>query len=672
MSEQTTETLRETKHESFATMLEENLSGVIMQPGELITADVVEADDNYVIVSAGLKSDAEIPAAEFKNAAGELTVKVGDQVEVTLEAVEDGFGQTRMSRERALRTRAWGELTRAFEDNTVVRGVITGKVKGGFTVEIQTLRAFLPGSLVDVRPVKDSAYIEGRELEFKIIKLDQHRNNIVVSRRAIVENELTEEREKLLGTLEEGQVVKGVVKNLTEYGAFVNLGGLDGLLHITDMAWRRVKHPSEVLGVGDEIEARVLKFDREACRVSLGLKQLGEDPWLDLSRRHPLGSRLFGKVTNITDYGAFVEIEDGVEGLVHLSEMNWTNRNIHPSRVCHVGDEVEVMVLDIDPERRRVSLGMKQCTPNPWEEFAAAHKKGDTITGRIRSITDFGVFIGIEGGIDGLVHLSDLSWDRPGGEVVTEFKKGNELTVVVLAVDAGRERISLGLKQVTEDPFVVFVSQHGKGSAVRGTVKEVTAKGASVALAPGVDGYLRAAEIARERVEDARTALNKGDAIEAKITSIDRKDRHISLSIKVRETELEGEAAQEYKARDVDLGGAKLGDKLKARLGAPTVDALADSAGDGEAGSGGGAGEVGAGDGAAGDAVTPSRHPRSPLSGGGDGEAGAGGGDGDDAGDGAAAGDGAGAGAAADDSAMAAAAESTDQAQESPEADKAV
>ena len=599
MTEQTTtQSLRETPPtppESFAALLEENLSGVIMQPGELITADVIEAGDDYVIVSAGLKSDAEIPAAEFKNAAGELTVQVGDQVEVTLEAVEDGFGNTRMSRERALRTRAWGELTQAFEDSTVVHGVITGKVKGGFTVEIKTLRAFLPGSLVDVRPVKDAAYIEGRELEFKIIKLDQGRNNIVVSRRAIVENELTEEREKLLNTLEEGQIVKGVVKNLTEYGAFVNLGGLDGLLHITDMAWRRVKHPSEVLGVGDEIEARVLKFDREQSRVSLGLKQLGEDPWLDLARRQPVGSRLFGKVTNITDYGAFVEIEEGVEGLVHLSEMNWTNRNIHPSKVCHVGDEVEVMVLDIDPERRRVSLGMKQCTPNPWEEFATAHKKGDVITGRIRSITDFGIFIGIEGGIDGLVHLSDLSWDRPGNEVVTEFKKGNELTVVVLAVDAGRERISLGLKQVTEDPFVVFVTTNGKGSAVKGAVREVTAKGATVKLAPGVEGYLRASEISRERIEDARSALNKGDEIEAKITSIDRKDRHISLSIKVRETELEGEAAQEYKARDVALGGAKLGDKLKEQLGKQTEPAAgeASAAAESAAAADDGAGVVG-------------------------------------------------------------------------------
>ena len=444
--------------ENFETLLEESLSAVVMRPGELIMGDVVEANEDYVIVSAGLKSDAEIPAAEFKNAAGELTVKVGDQVEVALEAVEDGTGSTRMSRERAMRVRAWAELADAQEEGRIINGVITGKVKGGFTVDVNGLRAFLPGSLVDVRPVKDSAYIEGRELDFKIIKLDQPRNNIVVSRRAIVENELSEEREKLLDTLEEGQIVKGIVKNLTDYGAFVNLGGLDGLLHITDLAWKRVKHPSEVLNVGDEIEARVLKFDKDQCRVSLGLKQLGEDPWLDLVRRYPVGTRIFGRVTNLTDYGAFVELEEGVEGLVHLSEMDWTNKNVHPGKICHVGDEVEVMVLDVDPERRRISLGMKQCTSNPWEEFAATHKKGDVIIGRIRSITDFGVFIGVDGGIDGLVHLSDLSWDRPGEDVVTEYKKGDELSVVVLAVDAERERISLGLKQSTEDPFSTFVA----------------------------------------------------------------------------------------------------------------------------------------------------------------------------------------------------------------------
>ena len=555
--------------ENFAALLEESLAGVIMRPGELIIGDVVEANDDYVIVSAGLKSDAEIPAAEFKNSAGELTVKAGDQVEVTLEAVEDGTGNTRMSRERAMRARAWAELATAHEENAVINGTITGKVKGGFTVDVNGLRAFLPGSLVDVRPVKDSAYIEGRELDFKIIKLDQQRNNVVVSRRAIVENELSEEREKLLDTLEEGLVVKGVVKNLTDYGAFVNLGGLDGLLHITDLAWKRVKHPSEVLNVGDEIEACVLKFDRAQCRVSLGLKQLGEDPWLDLARRYPVDTRLFGKVTNLTDYGAFVELEEGVEGLVHLSEMDWTNKNVHPGKVCHIGDEVEVMVLDIDSGRRRISLGMKQCKPSPWDEFAAAHKKGDVISGNIRSITDFGIFIGVEGGIDGLVHLSDLSWERPGEEVVTDYKKGDDLTVVVLAVDAERERISLGLKQAGEDPFTGYVAGNGKGSAVKGMVREVTAKGATIELAPNVEGYLRASEIARERVEDARTMLSPGDEIEAKITSIERKDRRISLSIKIRETELEGEAAQEY-ARDAGLEGAKLGDKLKEQLSKQT------------------------------------------------------------------------------------------------------
>ena len=555
--------------ENFAALLEESLAGVIMRPGELIIGDVVEANDDYVIVSAGLKSDAEIPAAEFKNSVGELTVKAGDQVEVTLEAVEDGTGNTRMSRERAMRARAWAELATAHEENAVINGTITGKVKGGFTVDVNGLRAFLPGSLVDVRPVKDSAYIEGRELDFKIIKLDQQRNNVVVSRRAIVENELSEEREKLLDTLEEGLVVKGVVKNLTDYGAFVNLGGLDGLLHITDLAWKRVKHPSEVLNVGDEIEACVLKFDRAQCRVSLGLKQLGEDPWLDLARRYPVDTRLFGKVTNLTDYGAFVELEEGVEGLVHLSEMDWTNKNVHPGKVCHIGDEVEVMVLDIDSGRRRISLGMKQCKPSPWDEFAAAHKKGDVISGNIRSITDFGIFIGVEGGIDGLVHLSDLSWERPGEEVVTDYKKGDDLTVVVLAVDAERERISLGLKQAGEDPFTGYVAGNGKGSAVKGVVREVTAKGATIELAPNVEGYLRASEIARERVEDARTMLSPGDEIEAKITSIERKERRISLSIKIRETELEGEAAQEY-ARDAGLEGAKLGDKLKEQLSKQT------------------------------------------------------------------------------------------------------
>ena len=551
--------------EDFASLLEQSLKGVVMEPGSIILGDVIETNADYVIVNAGLKSDAEIPASEFKTAGGELTVKVGDQVEVALEAVEDGSGSTRMSRERAVHIRAWADLNKAYEEGTIISGVVVGKVKGGFTVEVNNLRAFLPGSLVDVRPIKDSVYLEGKELEFKIIKLDQQRNNIVVSRRAIVENELNEEREKLLDSLEEGQTVKGVVKNLTDYGAFINLGGLDGLLHITDLAWKRVGHPSEVLSVGDEVEARVLKFDREQCRVSLGIKQMGDDPWLDLGRRYPIGTRLFGKVTNLTDYGCFVELEEGVEGLVHLSEMDWTNKNVHPSKICRVGDEIEVMVLDIDAARRRISLGMKQCAPNPWEEFAATHKKGDVMTGKVRSITDFGVFIGVTGGIDGLVHLSDLSWDRPGEEIVTEFKKGDEMTVVVLAVDAKRERISLGLKQANEDPFVDYVTAHGKGSSVAGTIKKVTAKGATVELAPNVEGYLRAAEISRERIEDARAVLNEGDAIEAKITAIERKDRRISLSVKVREMEAEGDVVQEY-SRESSIGSATLGDKFKQTL----------------------------------------------------------------------------------------------------------
>ena len=551
--------------ENFATLLEESMASIVMNPGELIIGDVVEANSDYVIVSAGLKSDAKIKASEFKNSAGEMTVKIGDQVEVALESVEDGTGNTRMSREKAMRARAWAGLTKAYENGEVISGSITEKVKGGFTADVEGLRAFLPGSLVDVRQVKDADYIRGKELDFKIIKLDQPRNNIVVSRRAIVENELNEERAKLLDTLEVGQIVKGVVKNLTDYGAFVNLGGLDGLLHITDLAWKRVKHPSEVLTVGDEIETRVLKFDKEQSRVSLGLKQLGEDPWLGLVRRYPVNTRIFGKVTNLTDYGAFVELEEGVEGLVHLSEMDWTNKNIHPGKVCHVGDECEVMILDIDPGRRRISLGMKQCAANPWQEFAATYKKGDSLAGNIRSITDFGVFIGVEGGIDGLVHLSDLSWDESGEEVVTRYKKGDELTVVVLAVDAERERISLGLKQATEDPFSAFVNENGKGSTVMGIVKEVTMKGAVVELARSVEGYLRASEISRDRVEDARTVLKEGEKIEAKITSIERKDRKLSLSIKVRELELEDEVTQEY-SRGSNVIGTTLGDKLKEQL----------------------------------------------------------------------------------------------------------
>ncbi len=555
--------------ENFSALLEESLADVIMRPGELIMGNVVEANDDYVIVNAGLKSDAEIPAVEFKNSVGELTVQVGDQVEVVLDAVEDGNGTTRMSRQRAIQARAWTDMLKAYEEQSIISGVVTGKVKGGYTVDIKNLRAFLPGSLVDARPTKESAYIEGRELNFKIIKLDQQRNNIVVSRRAIVENELSEEREKLLDTLQEGMLIKGVVKNLTDYGAFVNLGGLDGLLHVTDMAWKRVKHPSEVVNIGEEIEVRVLKFDREQCRVSLGLKQMGEDPWSDLARRYPMHTRLFGRVTNLTDYGAFVELEEGVEGLVHLSEMDWTNKNVHPGKVCDVGDEVEVIVLNIDAGRRRISLGMKQCKPNPWGEFAAAHQKGDKLSGTVRTITDFGIFIGVDGGIDGLIHLSDLAWGKPGEEIITEYKKGDELEVVVLAVDAERERISLGLKQMGEDPFVSYVSANRKGGAVKGVVKEVTAKHAIIELATEVEGYLRASEISRDPVEDARAVLSKGDEVEAKIMSIDRKERYISLSIKIRETEVEGEAVQEY-ARDAGLESAKLGDKLKKKLGKQT------------------------------------------------------------------------------------------------------
>ncbi len=552
--------------ESFQALLDESLSKIIMKPGELVLGTVVEVGDDYVIVDAGLKSESAIPLAEFKNAEGEITVKEGDATEVAIEAVEDGHGHTRLSRERALRARAWDDLEKAQNNGDIVTGMVTGRVKGGFTVDIDHVRAFLPGSLVDVTPVKDLAYLEDRELEFKVIKLDRARNNIVVSRRAVVESELSEDREKLLDSLEEGQVIKGIVKNLTDYGAFVNLGGLDGLLHITDISWKRVRHPSEVLNVGDELEVKVLKFDKEASRVSLGLKQLGGDPWLDLERRYPQSSRLFGKVTNITDYGAFVEIEDGVEGLVHLSEMDWTKKNIHPSKVCHVGDEVEVMVLEIDPERRRISLGMKQCQPNPWDEFAARYKKGDKLEGKIRSITDFGMFVGVEGGIDGLAHVSDLSWDRPGEELIREFNKGDEITVVVLAVDPERERISLGLKQASDDPFVAFASEHPKGTAVKGKITEVTARGAVIELAENVEGFLRASEIGADHVADARTALTEGEEIESKITSIDRKNRRITLSIKVLDMDIEDQVLQDYGDQPKAASGTTLGDKLKAQL----------------------------------------------------------------------------------------------------------
>jgi small subunit ribosomal protein S1 len=550
--------------ESFAQLFEESIAAQRMRPGAIVNATVVEVRPDVVIVNAGLKSESTIPIEQFRDEKGESQVAVGDQVEVALEMVEDGFGETRLSREKAIRARTWTMLERAMQAGDTVKGVLTGKVKGGFTVEIDDVRAFLPGSLVDVRPVRDSSYLEGKELEFKVVKLDRRRNNVVVSRRAVVEAESGAERESLLENLQEGQVIKGVVKNLTDYGAFVDLGGVDGLLHITDMSWKRVKQPSEVVNVGDEIDVKVLKFDRERQRVSLGLKQLGEDPWVDIARRYPVSTRMFGKVTNIADYGCFVEIEDGVEGLVHVSEMDWTNKNIHPSKVVHLGDEVEVVVLDIDEERRRISLGMKQCKPNPWDEFAAIHKKGDKVSGSIKSITDFGIFVGLEGGIDGLLHLSDLSWTVPGEEAVRNYKKGDEIEAVVLAIDAERERISLGVKQIEQDPWAIYVGEHPKGSIVTGTVKEVDAKGAMVELAEGVEGQLRASELSRDRVEDARTVLNVGDQVEAKFMGVDRKTRSIILSIKSKDSDEEAEAVEGYRA--TGSGGTTLGDLLKEQM----------------------------------------------------------------------------------------------------------
>ncbi len=552
--------------ESFAELFEESLVAERMQPGAILKATVVKIDDNVVMVSAGLKSDSAIPVEQFYSANGEVNVKPGDEIEVALEAVEDGFGETRLSREKAIRAQAWTELEAAMEASETVIGVMTGKVKGGYTVELSGIRAFLPGSLVDVRPVRDAAHLEGKELEFKVVKLDRRRNNVVVSRRAVVESETSAERQQLLENLQEGQTVKGIVKNLTDYGAFIDLGGIDGLLHITDMAWRRVRNPSEIVNVGDEIDVKVLKFDKERQRVSLGLKQMGEDPWEDISRRYPVQTRLFGKVTNIADYGCFVEIENGVEGLVHVSEMDWTNKNIHPSKVVHVGQEVEVVVLDIDEERRRISLGMKQCATNPWEAFSATHNKGEKLTGVIKSITDFGVFVGLEGGIDGLLHLSDLSWQEPGEEAVRNYKKGDEIEAVVLAIDPERERISLGVKQLDQDPFSSFVAEHAKGSIVTGTVKEVDARMAVVELAENVDGHLRASELSSDRVEDARTVLNVGDKVEAKFIGVDRKSRTIMLSIKAKDSAEEAEAMQEY-SRGSAGGAMTLGDLLKEQMG---------------------------------------------------------------------------------------------------------
>jgi small subunit ribosomal protein S1 len=551
--------------ESFAQLFEESLNNIQMRPGTIINGTVIDIRNDAVIVNAGLKSEGVIPIDQFRSERGELSVHVGDVVEVALDAVEDGFGETRLSREKARRARAWTVLEQAFEASETVKGSITGKVKGGFTVELGDIRAFLPGSLVDVRPVRDTAYLEGKELEFKVIKLDQRRNNVVVSRRAVVESEYSAERDALLQNLQEGQVIKGIVKNLTDYGAFLDLGGVDGLLHITDMAWKRVKHPSEVVTIGDEIDVKVLKFDRERSRVSLGLKQLGEDPWVDISRRYPIGTRLFGKVTNIADYGCFVEIEEGVEGLVHVSEMDWTNKNVNPAKVVSLGDEVEVMILDIDEDRRRISLGMKQCTPNPWDDFAVAHNKGDRVSGVIKSITDFGIFIGLEGGIDGLVHLSDIAWNMPGEEAVRNYKKGEELEAVVLSVDSSRERISLGIKQLDKDPFSSFVAENPKGSIVTGTVKHVDAKAATVDLGDGIEGILRASELARDRVGDVRSVLNVGDQVEAKFVGVDRKNRTITLSIKAKEHAEETEALQDYS--HTGAATTSLGDILKEQMG---------------------------------------------------------------------------------------------------------
>jgi small subunit ribosomal protein S1 len=551
--------------ESFAELFEESIAKTQLRSGSIVIGTVLEITNDAVIVNAGLKSEGVIPKNQFLNLDGEVEVAVGDQVEVALDTVEDGFGSTRLSREKAKRHHAWKVLETAFEAEENVTGRINGKVKGGFTVELGEIRAFLPGSLVDVRPVRDTTYLEGKDLEFKVIKLDRRRNNVVVSRRAVVETEYSAEREALLESLQEGMEVKGIVKNLTDYGAFVDLGGIDGLLHITDMAWKRVKHPSEVVEIGNEISVKVLKFDRDKQRVSLGLKQMGDDPWVNLARRYPENTRLFGKVTNLADYGCFVEIEEGVEGLVHVSEMDWTNKNIHPSKLVQLGDEVEVMVLDIDEERRRISLGMKQCQNNPWEDFAENHNKGDHVTGKIKSITDFGIFIGLDGGIDGLVHLSDISWDDTGEEAVRDFKKGQELETVVLSVDPERERISLGVKQLDKDPFSAYLAANSKGSIVTGVVKEVDARGAVITLDEGIEGYLRVAEISRERIEDARSALKEGEEVEAKFMGVDRKNRTITLSIKAKDYAEEQAAIQSY-SRGSATGTATLGDMLKAQM----------------------------------------------------------------------------------------------------------
>ncbi len=552
--------------ESFADLFEQSLVGVDMQVGSIITGTVVDIDNEWVTVHAGLKSEGVIPRIQFLNESGELEVAIGDEVQVAMDAVDDGFGETRLSREKAKRAESWMMLEKVYENQEVIKGVISGRVKGGFTVEIRDVRAFLPGSLVDVRPLRETEHLEGKELEFKVIKLDQKRNNVVVSRRSVLEEENSAEREALLESLQEGQGVKGIVKNLTDYGAFVDLGGVDGLLHITDMAWKRIKHPSEIVAVGDEIDVKVLKFDRERNRVSLGLKQLGEDPWVAITKRYPESTRTMARVTNLTDYGCFAELEEGVEGLVHVSEMDWTNRNIHPSKVVQVGDEVEVMVLDIDEERRRISLGIKQCQGNPWEEFAVLHTKGDHIKGYIKSITDFGIFIGLDGNIDGLVHLSDISWNEPGEQAVRRFTKGDEIETVILSIDAERERISLGLKQLEEDPFSNYVAVNERGAIVMGKVKEVDAKQAILEMADEVDGVLKASEISVDRVEDARNAINVGDDIEVKIISVDRKNRTLGVSIKAKDIADEELAVREHNEKSSEVSPTTIGDLIKQQM----------------------------------------------------------------------------------------------------------
>ncbi len=553
---------KEKMSESFAELFEESLVRTEMRPGAMLMGTVIDIDNDFVIVSAQAKSEGVIPKWQFLTPDGDLEVEIGDEIEVALDLFEDGLGSTLLSRDKAKKNKAWGELEKAFEGEETIVGRINGKVRGGFTVAVGALRAFLPGSLVDVRPIRDTTFLEGRDLEFKVIKIDQKRNNVVLSRRAVVEKEYSAEREELMKTLDDGAIVKGIVKNLTDYGAFIDLGGIDGLLHITDMAWRRVRHPSECVEIGQEIEVKVLKFDKEKTRVSLGMKQMGEDPWKEIATRYPAATRVHGKVNNLTDYGCFVEIEEGVEGLVHVSEMDWTNKNVNPSKVVQLGDEVDVMVLEIDEERRRISLGMKQCRTNPWDEFAATHNKGDKITGKIKSITDFGVFIGLDGGIDGLVHTSDITWNENDDEAIRNYKKGDEVETVILAVDSERERISLGIKQLEQDPFQNFIGLHEKGSLVKGTVKTVDAKGAVIVLGENIDGYLRASEIQRDRVEDARTLLNEGDEIEAKFIGVDKKSKSISLSIKAKDNDDEASVMKTYGSQE-NAGSATFGDIFK-------------------------------------------------------------------------------------------------------------